>query len=107
MRLTSNSTGIDPVHIESNGRGGAHVWLHRNIESGRDEDGGTRYDAEETYGEVCPAPTVEEVERDFAVWWTRLEEAAKTDAQRITELEEVSGILEAAIVELAELIGGE
>lgn len=107
MRHTSNSTGLEPVQIEPNGHGGAHVWLRINIERGTDEDGNPKYDADEAYGVVYPVPTVAEIEGDFGAWWTRLEEGAKTDAQRIAELEEVNAIHEAAILELAELLGGE
>ena len=107
MWHTSNSTGIEPVQIEPNGHGGAHVWLRINIEQTTDEDGNPKWDADETYGMAYPVPTVEEIEADFAGWWGRLEEKAKTTAQRIAELEEVKAIHEAAILELAELLGGE
>ena len=114
MWHSGNSTGVDPVQIEPNGHGGADVWLHMNIEEGTDGDGNPKWEYDETHGVVAPAPTVAEVEADFAAWWDRLEDGNKTDHDRVVELtaqlakaNERAETHEQAIVELAELIGGE
>lgn len=107
MRHSCNSTGVERVQIEPNGRGGADVWLHVNIEQTTDEDGNPRWEYDETHGVVSPVPTVAEIEEDFATWWGNLEEQNVTDSQRIAELMQRVQEQEDAIVELAELQFGE
>ena len=103
MWHTGNTAGIDSVHIEPNGYGGADVWLRINIEQTTDEEGNPQWEADETHGVVSPVPTVAEIEADFATWWGLLEEQNRTDSERIAELTQRVQEQEDAIVELAEL----
>ena len=93
--------------IEPSSGGKAHVWLRRDItESTEDFEGQPVqvWDADEVYYLADETPTIEEVEAQFATLWaeheiddlTPLERAQ----QRVTQLE-------TALVELADLLGGE
>lgn len=48
-----------------------------------------------------------QVEADFAAWWRAAGEYGKTDSERIGEMGTRADMLEEAIMELAEILGGE
>ena len=54
----------------------------------------------------CPLSAVE-VEADFAAWWRAAGEYGKPDSEKIAEVGARAEMLEEAIMELAEILGGE
>lgn len=86
-----------------------HVRLARNASNEwRDEPDGTSHDYWE-WDELtmpCDAP-IEQVESSFGAYWHEAELYNMTDAERIAGVERAAAMLEDAIVELAEVIGGE
>lgn len=114
MWPTANSAGLTPVQIVPNGSGGADVWLRINIEQTTDHEGNPQWTADETHGVVSPVPTAEEIEADFDAWWERLESGNRTEREIIADLSaRLSDALQIvadhddAIIELAEIVGGE
>ena len=101
---TISTTPPERVTIEPSPGGGAHVWLRRNIaESVADTEGATMpiWDADEVYLWRAEAPTIADVEADFAALWAAGAQDVATDADRLADVE-------AALAELAELVvGGE
>ncbi len=56
---------------------------------------------------VQGSPTIDEVEADFDGYVSRALEAEKTDSERIAALEQDNADLQAALLELGDLVGGE
>lgn len=54
----------------------------------------------------CPLSAVE-VEADFGTWWQAAGEYGKPDSEKIAEVGARAEMLEEAIMELAEILGGE
>jgi hypothetical protein len=107
MIHTKSATPLAVVMVEPSQAGGCHVWLRKNItESVETFDGveTTVYEADEIYFYSAEVVTVEDVEADFSSLWMLHENDGLTDAEkaqaRIIELE-------SALVELADLLGGE
>lgn len=105
---TKSATPLAKVAVEASKTGGCHVWLRTNIAESTeaDETGGelTVYEADEIYFFSAEPVTAEAVEADFAALWTLHQDDALSDLEkaqaRIVELE-------SALVELADLLGGE
>ena len=93
--------------IEQSSGGKAHVWLRRNItESTEDFEGQSVqvWDADEVYYLADDTPTVAEVEAQFAQLWAQYELDGVPEVEQLrTRLQEA----EAALAELADLLGGE
>lgn len=100
---TISATPLDRITIEPS-HGGAHVWLRRNIiESVAETEGTTMstWEADEVYLWRAEAPTIADVEADFAALWAvGAQDGDTEDAWRAD--------MEAALAELADLmVGGE
>ena len=63
--------------------------------------------AQTLYYKTAGTPTVEEVEAAFDAIVARVLESEKTTAERLAELEQDNADLQAALLELGDLIGGE
>ncbi|MDN5963709.1 hypothetical protein [Acidipropionibacterium jensenii] len=104
---TRSATPLERVMIEPSSGGKAHVWLRRNItESTEDFEGQPVqvWDADEVYYLADETPTIGEVEAQFATLW------AEHEIDDLTPLERAQqrvAQLETALVELADLLGGE
>lgn len=104
---TRSATPLERVMIEPSSGGKAHVWLRRNIvESTEDFEGQPVqvWDADEVYYLADEAPTLDEVEAQFGQLWSQYE------LDGIPEVEQLRARLqetETALVELADLLGGE
>lgn len=102
---TISATPLERVTIEPSPGGGAHVWLRRNIvESVADTEGVSApiWEADEVYlRRAKEAPTIADVEADFAALWAAgAQDGGTEDAWRAD--------VEAALAELADLlVGGE
>ena len=101
---TISATPLDRITIEPSHGGGAHVWLRRDIiETVADTEGVSApvWEADEVYLWLAEAPTIADVEADFAALWAAGEQDGDTeDAWRAD--------VEAALAELADLlVGGE
>ena len=104
---TRSATPLERVMIEPSSGGRAHVWLRRNItESTEEFDGGQQavWDADEVYFYADETPTIDEVEAQFAQLWSQYESDGVPEVEQLrTRLQET----ETALVELADLLGGE
>ena len=104
---TRSATPLERVMIEPSSGGKAHVWLRRNIvESTEDFDGQSVqvWDADEVYFYADETPTLAEVEAQFAQLWAQYELDGISEVEQLrTRLQET----ETALVELADLLGGE
>ena len=102
---TISATPLERVTIEPSLGGAAHVWLRCNIvESVADAEGVSApvWEADEVYLRRAEAPTIADVEADFAALWAAGAQDGDTEADRLADVE-------AALAELADLIaaGGE
>ena len=101
---TISATPLERVTIEPSPGGGAHVWLRRDIiETTAEFEHSTMpiWEADEIYSWWPEAPSIEDVERDFAALWAAGAQDSVTNADRIADVE-------AALAELADLlVGGE
>ena len=101
---TISTTPLERVTIEPSPGGGAHVWLRRNIaESVAETEGATIpiWDADEVYLWRAEAPSLDDVERDFAALWAAGAQDGDTEDTWRADVE-------AALAELADLmVGGE
>ena len=101
---TISATPLERVTIEPSPGGGAHVWLRRGIaESVVDTEGVSApvWEADEVYLWRAEAPTIADVEADFAALWAAGAQDVATEADRLADVE-------AALAELADLmVGGE
>lgn len=104
---TRSATPLERVMIEPSSGGKAHVWLRRNItESTEDFEGHSVqvWDADEVHYLADDTPTIDEIEASFARLW------AQYESDGIPEVEQLRARLqetETALVELADLLGGE
>ena len=93
--------------IEPSSGGKAHVWLRRNIMESTEVFEGQPvqvWDADEAYYLADETPTVAEVEAQFAQLWAQYELDGISEVEQLrTRLQET----ETALVELADLLGGE
>lgn len=103
---TRSATPLETVMIEPSAAGHAHVWLRRDITETVETFDGQEvpvWEADEVHILMDHTPTVAEVEAEFAALWLAHEtdglSASEVMQQRITQLE-------AAAVELADLIAG-
>ena len=107
MVHTKSATPLDAVKLERRGLIN-DVWLRRDIEEIEEEieDGlsQTMWEAIEVYGTVPASVTAEEVADDFDEWWTRFEDEAMTDAERIADARDMAMTNGDAIEELAEMV---
>lgn len=93
--------------IEPSSGGKAHVWLRRNITESTEDFEGQRvqvWDADEVHYLADETPTLAEVEVSFAQLW------AQCELDCVPEVEQLRARLqetETALVELADLLGGE
>ena len=104
---TQSATPLETVKVEAGIGGGSHVWLRQNItESTRTFEGveETIFEADEIYFFSPEATTLAEVEEDFASLWAAHEQDGVPDVER--QASRISDV-EDALIELAELIGGE
>ena len=104
---TRSATPLERVMIEPSSGGKAHVWLRRNIvESTEDFDGQSVqvWDADEVYFYADETPTLDEVDAEFATLWAEHEDDDLTPLERAQQR---VAQLETALVELADLLGGE
>ena len=104
---TRSATPLERVMIEPSSGGKAHVWLRRNIvESVEGFEGQPVqvWDADEVYYLADETPTPDEVEAQFAQLWAQYELDGVPEVEQLrTRLQET----ETALVELADLLGGE
>ena len=100
---TISATPLDRITIEPS-HGGAHVWLRRGIaESVAETDGVSApvWEADEVYLWRAEAPSVADVEADFAALWAAGAQDGDTETAWRADVE-------AALAELADLmVGGE
>ena len=101
---TISATPLERVTIEPSPGGGAHVWLRRDIvETVAEFEDSTMptWEADEIYSWWPEAPSLDDVEADFAALWAAGAQDGNTeDAWRAD--------VEAALAELADLmVGGE
>ena len=101
---TISATPLERVTIEPSPGGGAHVWLRRDIvETVAETEGATMpiWEADEVYLWRAEAPSVADVEADFAALWAA--GAQDGDAEAAWRAD-----VDAALAELADLmLGGE
>ena len=99
---TISATPLERVTIEPSPGGGAHVWLRRDIvETVAETEGATMpiWEADEVYLWRAEAPSISDVEADFAALWAvGAQDGGTEDAWRAD--------VEAALAELADLITG-
>lgn len=101
---TLSSTPLDSITIERLRDSTAHVWLRRNIEETTIDFEGKPtqiWHADEIYILMDPAPTLTEVEEDFARLWV-----LNSYSRPEENIEERLTFLEMAIGELGDIIGG-
>lgn len=100
---TISATPLERVTIEPS-LGGAHVWLRRNIvETVAEFEDSTMpiWEADEIYSWWPEAPTIADVEADFAALWAAGAQDGDTETAWRADVE-------AALAELADLlVGGE
>ena len=102
---TISATQLERISIEIPRSGGAHVWLRKGITQTTDPDNGQDvYEANEVYYLAEETPTADEVEADFASLWAAHEQDGLPDVEK--QASRISDV-EAALIELAGLIGGE
>ena len=91
--------------IEPSSGGKAHVWLRKGITQTTDPDSGQDvYEADEIYYLADETPTLAEVEAQFAQLWAQYELDGVPEVEQLrTRLQET----ETALVEIADLLGGE
>ena len=101
---TISATPLERVTIEPSPGGGAHVWLRRDIvETVAETEGSAMpiWEADEIYSWWPEAPSIEDVERDFAALWAAGAQDGDTETAWRADVE-------AALAELADLmVGGE
>ena len=101
---TISATPLERVTIEPSPGGGAHVWLRRDIiETTAEFEHSTMpiWEADEIYSWWPEAPSIEDVERDFAALWAAGAQDGDTETAWRADVE-------AALAELADLlVGGE
>ena len=101
---TISATPLERVTIEPSPGGGAHVWLRRNIieTTTEFENSSTPiWEADEIYLWRAEAPTIADVEADFAALWAAGAQDGDTETAWRADME-------AALAELADLlVGGE
>ena len=99
---TISATPLERVTIEPSPGGGAHVWLRRDIvETVAETEGATMpiWEADEVYLWRAEAPSISDVEADFAALWAvGAQDGDTEDAWRAD--------VEAALAELADLMAG-
>ena len=103
---TRSATPLERVMIEPSSGGKAHVWLRNGItESTEDFEGQPVkvWDADEIHYLADEAPTIDEVEADFASLWVEHEDDDLTPLERAQQR---VAQLETAIVELADTLAG-
>lgn len=88
------------------------MWLSRDISKDtRDPEGdGEPYEfwtAETLHYMEAGTPSVKEIEDDFEATVERVLDAEKTPAERLAELEQDNADMQAALLELGDLVGGE
>lgn len=99
---TISATPLERVTIEKAPHGGANVWLRRNIiETTAETEGATMpiWEADEIYSWWPEAPSIADVEADFAALWAAGAQDVATEADRLADVE-------AALAELADLMAG-
>ena len=104
---TRSATPLERVMIEPSSGGKAHVWLRRDItESTEDFEGQPVqvWDADEVHYLADETPTLAEVEAEFATLWVEHEDDDLTPLERAQQR---VAQLETALVDLADLLGGE
>ena len=101
---TRSATPLAPVMIET-AAGITHVWLRKGIKQTTDPDSGQDvYEADELYYYTPDTPTIAEVEASFDQLWAQYELDGVPEVEQLrTRLQET----ETALVELADLLGGE
>ena len=101
---TISATPLERVTVEPSLGGGAHVWLRRDIvESVSYTEGvsAPAWEADEVYLWRAEAPSLDDVEADFAALWAAGAQDGSTE-------EAWRADVEAALAELADLmVGGE
>ena len=104
---TRSATPLERVMIEPSSGGKAHVWLRRNIVESAEVFEGQPiqvWDADEVYYLADDTPTIDEVEAQFGELWAQYELDGVPEVEQLrTRLQEA----ETALVELADLMGGE
>ena len=99
---TISATPLERVTIEPSPGGGAHVWLRRDIiETTAEFEDSTMpiWEADEVYLWRAEAPTMADMEADFAALWAAgAQDGNAEDAWRAD--------VEAALAELADLMTG-
>lgn len=107
MVHTQSATPLDAVQVERRGLI-KDVWLRTDIEEieVEIEEGlsQTMWEAFEVYGTVPASVTAEEIADDFDEWWTRFEDEAMTDAEKLADARDMAQVNGDAIEELAELV---
>ena len=104
---TESVTPLERVMVEASRAGGCHVWLRDKIaESTRVFEGAeeTVFEADEVHFFSPESVTVAAVEADFTSLWAAHEQDGLPDAEK--QASRISDV-EAALIELAGLIGGE
>lgn len=111
---TRSATVIEPVAVEVRpGGAAADVWLRKNIEmdvSDNGPDAGKSvefYKADEVHFVEAGTPTVDEVAAAFDELWDAHDDDGLTDAERIDALKQQLADVNAALLELGDMIGGE
>lgn len=113
MVVKSERTGEKPEAVEI---AGADVWLRRDIaESEREEqmgEGSTAKVNVYTYEELhftdpTGQLTVEGVKADFNAVWAAHETDGMSMAEQIASLQQQNADLQAALLELGDIVGGE
>ena len=104
IQSTWSATPLDPITIEPDPRGGAHVWLRRNIQEAEADYEGetfTEWTADEVYFHTPALPDEASLEENFMLLWKQNADATLTDRELIEAY-----ILEssAALAELADLL---
>lgn len=100
---TISATPLERVTIEKAPHGGAHVWLRDVIETTAEFEHSTMpiWEADEIYSWWPEAPSIEDVEREFAALWAAGAQDGDTETAWRADVE-------AALAELADLlVGGE
>ena len=104
---TRSATPLERVMIEPSSGGKAHVWLRKGIEESTEDFEGQPvqvWDADEVHYLADETPTLDEVEAQFAQLWAQYELDGVPEVEQLrTRLQET----ETALVELADLLGGE
>ena len=102
---TISATPLARVTIETSPGGGAHMWLRKGTKQTTDPDSGQDvYEADEIYYYTPDTPTLAEAEASFDQLWAQHELDGVPEVEQLrTRLQET----ETAIVELADLLGGE